>query len=138
MSNVNAAWDIEWDADSSVDDALAGSERIQTEEGEEKRHKATKNSLPYSEPLALEICERISSGELLIVICDDPHMPTVRRVRQWLRENNLFAALDRSIKSCNRLASCERSSTTLYQSPSGRSLRSASNRATASLVLIKA
>jgi hypothetical protein len=54
-----------------------------------------KNALPYSEPLAIEICERISSGELLINVCADEHMPTVRRVTQWLRENQDFAALYR-------------------------------------------
>ena len=28
-----------------------------------------KGTLPFSEPLAIEICERVSSGELLINIC---------------------------------------------------------------------
>jgi hypothetical protein len=46
-----------------------------------------KSSLPFSEPLAIEICERVSSGELLINICADEHLPTVRRVTQWLRES---------------------------------------------------
>jgi hypothetical protein len=52
-----------------------------------------KGTLPFSEPLAIEICERVSSGELLINICVDEHMPTVRRVTQWLRESPEFAAL---------------------------------------------
>jgi hypothetical protein len=52
-----------------------------------------KSSLPFSEPLVIEICERVSSGELLINICADEHMPTVRRVAQWLRESPEFAAL---------------------------------------------
>jgi hypothetical protein len=52
-----------------------------------------KSTLPYSEPLALEICERISSGELLINICADEHMPTTRRATQWLKESQEFAAL---------------------------------------------
>jgi hypothetical protein len=30
-----------------------------------------KSTLPYTEPLAQEICERISCGELLIIICND-------------------------------------------------------------------
>ena len=46
-----------------------------------------KGTLPFSEPLAIEICERVSSGELLINIAFDEHMPTVRRVTQWLRES---------------------------------------------------
>jgi hypothetical protein len=54
-----------------------------------------KNTLPFSEPLAIEICERVSSGELLINICIDEHLPTVRRVTQWLRENQDFALLYR-------------------------------------------
>jgi hypothetical protein len=52
-----------------------------------------KGTLPFSEPLAIEICERVSSGELLINICNDEHLPTVRRVTQWLRENSDFALL---------------------------------------------
>jgi hypothetical protein len=52
-----------------------------------------KNALPYSEAIVIEICERISSGELLICICDDEHMPTVRRVTQWRKESSEFAAL---------------------------------------------
>jgi hypothetical protein len=54
-----------------------------------------KASLPFSEPHAIEICERVSSGELLINICADEHLPTVRRVTQWLRENSDFSLLYR-------------------------------------------
>jgi hypothetical protein len=50
-----------------------------------------KGTLPYSEVLAQEICERISCGELLIIICLDAHLPTQRRVNQWLREHEDFA-----------------------------------------------
>ena len=49
--------------------------------------------MAYSEPLAIEICERVSSGELLIDICADEHLPTVRRMTQWLKESQEFAAL---------------------------------------------
>jgi terminase small subunit-like protein len=69
--------------------ALQDQERAQNEQSEKLR----KATLPYSEPIAQEICERISSGELLINVCNDEHMPTVRRVTQWLGENNDFAAL---------------------------------------------
>jgi hypothetical protein len=62
-----------------------------------RKHEAevnrTKGTLPFSEPLAIELCERVSSGELCINICVDEHMPTVRRVTQWLRESPEFAAL---------------------------------------------
>jgi hypothetical protein len=90
MSNVNYAYD--------VDEALDNWDRIKIEETEAKRKAelfVTKGTLPFSEPLAIEICERVSSGELLINICADEHMPTVRRVTQWLRENLEFAALYR-------------------------------------------
>jgi hypothetical protein len=53
----------------------------------------TKGTLPFSEPAAIEIAERVSSGELLINVCLDEHLPTVRRVTQWLRESPEFAAL---------------------------------------------
>jgi hypothetical protein len=52
-----------------------------------------KGTLAYSEPIAIEICERISSGELLINICSDEHMPTVRRCNQWLNESIEFKGL---------------------------------------------
>ena len=88
MSNVNYAYD--------VDEALASWDRIKIEETEEQRLRVVakaKSTLPYSEPLSLEICERVSSGELLINICADEHLPTVRRVTQWLRENPEFNIL---------------------------------------------
>lgn len=57
------------------------------------RIKARKEQLPYSDNLAQEICERVSAGELLILICDDEHMPTVRRAYQWLKEHSEFQQL---------------------------------------------
>jgi hypothetical protein len=56
-----------------------------------KRPKSAK--LSFSSARArwpIQICERISSGELLINIALDPHMPTVRRCNQWLNENVEF------------------------------------------------
>ena len=88
MSNVDYAIDI--------DGALDRWEQIKHEEFEELKHKAIaikKAAMAYSEPLALEICERISSGELLINICADEHMPTVRRCNQWLNESVEFKGL---------------------------------------------
>ena len=55
-----------------------------------------KEALPYSDDLAQEICERIAIGELLINICLDEHLPTMRRCNQWLREHTDFAALYQS------------------------------------------
>jgi hypothetical protein len=73
-------------------EAQAKVEREKAKQCEAEIYRA-KNALPYSEPLAIEIAERISSGELLINVCNDEHMPTMRRVTQWLRENQDFAHL---------------------------------------------
>jgi hypothetical protein len=52
-----------------------------------------KAALSYSDGLAQEICERIAIGELLINICLDEHLPTMRNCNQWLRDNTDFKAL---------------------------------------------
>lgn len=54
-----------------------------------------KDKIIYTEDLATEICERISAGELLINICHDEHMPTVRRCNRWLKDNSDFQTLYR-------------------------------------------
>jgi hypothetical protein len=36
---------------------------------------------------------RIAVGELLINICEDDHLPTMRRTNQWIREHAEFAQL---------------------------------------------
>jgi hypothetical protein len=59
------------------------------------KRNAIKAAIPYSEPLAAEICERISVGELVLDICEDEHLPTMRRCNQWLKEHSDFAALYR-------------------------------------------
>jgi hypothetical protein len=59
-------------------------------EKERKEHAElikNRNELPYDELIAQEICERVSCGGLLIEICNDEHLPTVRRFYQWLRDN---------------------------------------------------
>jgi hypothetical protein len=55
-----------------------------------------KEALPYSDQLAQEICERVAIGELLINICLNEHLPTMRRCNQWLREYPEFSALYQS------------------------------------------
>jgi hypothetical protein len=55
-----------------------------------------KEALPYSDSLAQEICERIAVGELLINICEDAHLPTMRRTNQWMHEHTEFAQLYQS------------------------------------------
>jgi hypothetical protein len=54
-----------------------------------------KDKINYTEELAQEICERIAAGELLINICKDEHMPTVRRCNVWLKQNDDFQILYR-------------------------------------------
>jgi hypothetical protein len=54
---------------------------------------AIKNSIPYSELLAAELCGRISDGELLLSICKEENTPTVRRVNEWLKDHSDFAQL---------------------------------------------
>jgi hypothetical protein len=38
----------------------------------------------YTEDVAREICERLAAGELLVDICEDADMPTIRTVMNWL------------------------------------------------------
>jgi hypothetical protein len=58
-----------------------------------KENQKIKDKIEYTEDLATEICERISAGELLINICKDSHMPTVRRCSAWLKSEGDFQAL---------------------------------------------
>jgi hypothetical protein len=58
-----------------------------------KENQKIKDKIEYTEELATEICERISAGELLINICRDSHMPTVRRCSNWLKSEADFQAL---------------------------------------------
>jgi hypothetical protein len=55
-----------------------------------------KDSMPYSDEAAQEICERIAVGELLINICELYNMPTMRRCNQWLNSDSAFNALYQS------------------------------------------
>jgi hypothetical protein len=68
-------------------------ERKTFEAAEYKRLQPLKNKLEYTDNVAHEICERVSAGELLIDICNEPHMPTVRRCNQWLRDQPEFQQL---------------------------------------------
>ena len=67
--------------------------RKQQEKAELKRLLPIKNSLEFTDELAHEVCERVSAGELTINICQDAHMPTIRRLNQWLRDNPEFQQL---------------------------------------------
>jgi hypothetical protein len=67
--------------------------RLHNEREEAKRLLPIKNNLTFKDALAQEICERVSAGELLINICNEKHMPTIRRCNQWLRDNPEFQQL---------------------------------------------
>jgi hypothetical protein len=54
-----------------------------------------KAAMLFDKNVALEICERVSAGELLLDICAHDRFPTVRRCIQWQRQNSDFAALYR-------------------------------------------
>lgn len=55
-----------------------------------------KEAITYSDKLAQEICERVSAGELSILICNEERMPTVRRCNQWLKQVPEFNQLYQS------------------------------------------
>lgn len=46
----------------------------------------------YTEALANEICERLSKGEPLAVICRDERMPGYRTVYDWMEGKPAFSA----------------------------------------------
>jgi hypothetical protein len=52
-----------------------------------------KSKIEYTDEIAQEICERISSGELLIDICLELSMPTIRRCNQWKKNYPEFNSL---------------------------------------------
>jgi hypothetical protein len=64
--------------------------RKQREDAQLKGHKS---QITYSDHLAQEIYERISSGELLTVICNDEHMPLARNIIAWLGKYEEFKQL---------------------------------------------
>jgi hypothetical protein len=57
------------------------------------REQARKDAIPFSEAIAIEICNRVSAGEFLINICKDDDMLTVRSVIQWKKERSDFRQL---------------------------------------------
>jgi hypothetical protein len=87
--------DFEWNAE----EALDRWEKISAEEVEAQRQadvSKRKGALPYSDALAQEICERLAVGELLLNVCLDEHLPTMRRCNQWLSEHTDFNLLYQS------------------------------------------
>jgi hypothetical protein len=66
-------------------------ERIEQERNE--RRNAIKDAITYTDQIASEICSRISSGELLTVICREDHLPSITKCHQWLKEYDEFQEL---------------------------------------------
>jgi len=60
-----------------------------------------KSAMAYSEDIAVEICEGISSGELLIDICLEDSMPYPKTVKEWLSntKHSDFAQLYRQARN---------------------------------------
>jgi hypothetical protein len=77
--------------DRRVNEKRQEQERIEHERFQ--RLNAIKENLIYSDRRAQLICERISAGELLTVLCREDDMPTMRRCNQWLKEHAEFQAL---------------------------------------------
>jgi hypothetical protein len=77
--------------DRRINEKREEQERIELERFQ--RLNAIKENLTYSDKLAQTICERISAGELLTVLCREDDMPTMRRCNQWLKERAEFQAL---------------------------------------------
>jgi len=42
----------------------------------------------YNDAVTNEICSRLSSGDSLITICKDKHMPVIETVRTWLGQED--------------------------------------------------
>jgi hypothetical protein len=65
-----------------------------------ERQKAAKKCLPprmrgrpskWAEPIAAEICRRLSTGEPLAALCRDEHMPHPDSVREWMKARPEFS-----------------------------------------------
>jgi hypothetical protein len=77
--------------DRRVNEKREEQERIERERFQ--RLNAIKENLEFSDARAQTICERISAGELLTVLCREADMPTMRRCNQWLKEHGEFQSL---------------------------------------------
>jgi hypothetical protein len=97
--NERVMWESDYIALKAEEKRKAEYERINKARQDEinrelhKEQLKIKDQIVYDEDLAAEICERISAGELLINICKDSHMPTVRRCSLWLKQNQDFQTL---------------------------------------------
>jgi hypothetical protein len=92
---------IIWTDEERVEFKKEREKRIQAQREEQDRIererfarlKTIKENLEFSDALAQTICERVSAGELLTVLCREDDMPTMRRCNQWLKERSEFQAL---------------------------------------------
>ncbi len=51
---------------------------------------AGRKPMPYDEAVAAEVCERLSQGETLRAICEDPAMPSHQTVYRWVADEPTF------------------------------------------------
>jgi hypothetical protein len=63
-----------------------------TQENVSKAHKDVGKPIKYSPELLAEIFHRISTGESLLKICRDDHMPSRRAIYQWIERDDSLAA----------------------------------------------
>src|SRR5277367_1053919 len=97
--NETVMWEEDWERLKKQQHIDREAERVRKAKQDEinrelyKEQLKIKELINYTEALASEICERISAGELLINICRDSHMPTVRRCSMWLKQHSEFQAL---------------------------------------------
>jgi hypothetical protein len=94
-----AMWPEDFERKKHEEKARAERDRIEKARQDEiarERHKEQikfKDQIDYNPELAKEICERIAAGELMLNVCRDSYMPTMRRCNAWLKTHEDFNAL---------------------------------------------
>jgi hypothetical protein len=96
LFNIKMVWEGEGDmlkAEKAKRTKAIEAEQQRIEQERLERIQERKAAVVYADALAQEICERIAVGELLINVCLDEHLPTMRRCNQWLRDHTEFNLL---------------------------------------------
>jgi hypothetical protein len=91
-----AIYNAEWEKRHKRDQERNAANKARREQAAQERAaiiQKQKDALQYSDKLATEICERVSAGELLTVICLDEHLPSVRRFTLWCKQRPEHVAL---------------------------------------------
>ena len=86
----------------------------------------------YTKPLAKKICDRISAGEPLAVICRDAGMPSVTTVWQWQQDKKDFSeaiararliGFDQIAAECLHIANTPLEGTEITQDKDGTTIK---------------